>query len=241
MGSRPGGVIVVSGLGASELASGASIVVADRQPMFRDGIRLLLEGQPGLVIADSAATAAELNACLNDQSVDVLIIDLGFDGDQTFESIQRLRAQHAGLRTVVVAEQISTEQMVAAMRLGIEGVVLKTMPTDVIIACLRKVSSGGRWLEMKSFGDAIDRVLATQGEDDDRHDRLSEREREIMKLVGAGLKNREIAERCGITEATVKSHLSHIFEKTGVESRLELARVQLDSTANASLTRRGAE
>ncbi|MEC9408422.1 MAG: response regulator transcription factor [Pseudomonadota bacterium] len=204
------------------------VIVADAQPMFRRGLQLMLRKAQGIDLVAEADSCASLLGLLDRTEADVLLLDQDLLGRGAGWTLQQFRARRPQLPCVLMGSTLDSDEVMAAMRQGIRGILLKTMPAEVIEACVRKVASGGRWIEMKSFGDAIEAVLAAQSSESSTLAALSPREQEIVRLVSRGLRNREIAERCGIREATVKSHLSHIFEKTGVESRLELARLELE-------------
>jgi len=207
------------------------VIAADAQPLFRRGLRLMLDATEDIQLVAEAGDPATLAQAVADQPADVLLIDQDLAGRRGLDVLMQVRDRQASLQCVLMGDSLEADTVVSAMRRGVRGVLLKTMPAEVIEACLRKVASGERWIEMKSFGQAIDSVLAEQSGRQAAAETLSPREREIVRLVGEGLRNREIAQRCGIREATVKSHLSHIFEKTGVDSRLELARLDLGQGA----------
>lgn len=207
------------------------VIAADAQPLYRRGLRLMLEAIEDIQLVGEAGDADALAQLLAGPQADVLLIDQELAGGRGLQTLARIRERQTSLQCVLMGDSLEADTVVSAMRRGVRGVLLKTMPAEVIEACLRKVASGERWIEMKSFGQAIDSVLAEQSSRQAAAETLSPREREIVRLVGKGLRNREIAQRCGIREATVKSHLSHIFEKTGVDSRLELARLDLGQGA----------
>ena len=112
--------------------------------------------------------------------------------------------------------------MVEAVRLGVQGIVLKENALQVLVQAVREVHAGGQWLEQRAAGRALAKMLQRQAGERDLAAVLTQREIEIVRMVATGLRNKEIARRLSITEGTVKIHLHNIFEKLKVESRLEL-------------------
>jgi two-component system nitrate/nitrite response regulator NarL len=211
------------------------VVIADDHPLVLDGLELLLRRETDVHVLARAATAADAVQAVLTKHPDILLVDLELGGDSGLQVIRDLRGR-TSTRFVIMANAVSDEQAIEALRLGVRGVLLKNLPSELILKCLRKVHSGGRWMENTSSGRALDRLLIMSeggNGNGNRHSTgLSPRELEIARLVGTGLRNRAIAERLTITEATVKIHVHNIFVKMNVRSRVDLAlRVREESFA----------
>jgi DNA-binding NarL/FixJ family response regulator len=133
------------------------------------------------------------------------------------EFVAKLKRESPETRTVVWGDELMATDSYRAIQSGVGGVFRRTLPVDMLLECLREVAAGRVWTEPNA-----DRDLATARRTAGGP-RLTPRERDIVRLVSTGLKNREIAQRLAITTGTVKVHLMHVFEKTGVKDRYELA------------------
>ncbi|MEC9408425.1 MAG: response regulator transcription factor [Pseudomonadota bacterium] len=200
------------------------IVLADSQPMLVDGTRALLNDQPGLSVVDVALSERALFRAMRMHQPDVLIIEQHLGQRSCFQLIDVLRGEHPDLKTVVFTAEMDARMAIEAVRSHVDGVVLKTMPTELFLACVRKVSAGGRWIEMRSFADAVEQIIARQDATSSLAAVLSPREIEMVSWVAQGLRNKEIARQAHVSEGTVKTHLHNIYDKLGLKSRMELLR-----------------
>jgi two-component system, NarL family, nitrate/nitrite response regulator NarL len=131
-----------------------------------------------------------------------------------FQFISDVKSTWADCRPVLWINELAEVDCFRALQVGARGILKKTMPVDSVLECLRSVNSGNVWIEHS---------ISEKSAGPERRLRLTPRERDIVLQVCGGLKNREIAEALTITPGTVKVHLMHIFEKTGVKDRFELA------------------
>jgi DNA-binding NarL/FixJ family response regulator len=196
------------------------IVLADDHPVVRRGLSQFFEEVEDLrVVAECADGESALNE-VRKHNPHVLIVDLRMPGASGLEVLRRLRSEAQQPATIVLAGNISDEEVVEAMRLGAKGVVLKEMAPMLLVQCIRKVAAGGVWLEKEAIGRALGKLL--QGGDSRARTVLTPREIEIVKMVAEGFGNREVAERLFISEGTVKTHLHTIYEKLGMKGRVQL-------------------
>jgi len=126
-------------------------------------------------------------------------------------------------RCILLTAHLSDDEMLHAMRIGVRGILLKTMPARLFVDCVRKVAAGEQWLEKESVARAIERLLRREQAEAELRRVLTPRELEIVRMVAAGLRNKEIADRTFISEGTVRTHLYNIFQKLNVANRLELS------------------
>ena len=117
---------------------------------------------------------------------------------------------------------IDEDEVLTAIRLGVAGVVLKEMAPQLLVQCVRTVHAGGQWLEKQSMGRAVEKMLRREAGARRLATILTPREIEIMHLVAGGQNNREIAEKLGLQEGTVKIHLHNVYKKLGVDNRVDL-------------------
>jgi DNA-binding NarL/FixJ family response regulator len=201
------------------------IALADDHPIFRDGLRKLLALEEDFEVVAEARDGKEVLDILQKLEPDVLLLDLKMPGLDGLATLQRLQAQKAKTRVIVLTASEDEGEYVQAMKFGTSGIVLKQTATELLIKSIRKVYGGEIWLDARTTA-AVMRQFASPGDTaakDRERSPLSQREREIVVLVAQGFKNKEIAERMFISEQTVKNHLHNIFDKLGVSDRLELA------------------
>lgn len=205
-------------------ASIIRIVIAGEYPIFRHGLRRLLEAEPGLVIVGEEADGSKVDALVHDASPDVVLLGCATSRRPVVDTIRAATAGATTTRIILLSDRVDTPDVTQGLALGVRGVVLKDSAPDVLFAGIRHVMDGGIWLG-HAPADRADRGLKklTAAQRQSRAFGLTPREVDIVRAVVAGCSNREIAERVGISENTVKSHLTHIFNKSGASSRVELA------------------
>lgn len=198
-----------------------SIVLADDHPVVRRGLAQFFADVDDLqVLAECSDGNAALEA-VRQQKPQVLIVDLRMPGIGGMEVLRRLRDEPDPPAVILLAGNISDDEVVEAMRLGAKGVVLKEMAPALLVQCIRKVAAGGVWLEKEAIGRALGKLF--QGGESRARTALTPREIEIVRMVAQGIGNREVGERLFISEGTVKTHLHTIYEKLGVKGRMQLA------------------
>jgi two-component system, NarL family, nitrate/nitrite response regulator NarL len=202
------------------------ILIADDHPILRDGLRRLLEVEPGFSVVGEAAdgeVAVELAAKVD---ADVLLLDLAMPRLSGLEVLGRLARSGRPLLTIILTAGIDRDEIVRALQLGARGVVVKESATELLNASIRAVVAGKYWLGHEGIGDLVQALRRLSGSVDTSPPpmtRLTPRELEIISGVVEGASNREIGDQLGLSTQTVKNHLSSIFDKLGVSSRLELA------------------
>jgi two-component system nitrate/nitrite response regulator NarL len=202
------------------------IVTVDDHPIFRDGLRRLLEAEPDLAVVGEAVDADEAITLARTLSPDIVLLDVAMPKTSGLEVLQSL-AQMPGARVIILTAAIDKADIIKALQLGARGVVLKESATGLLMKAIRIVMEGGYWVGRESVSDLL-LALQSLGPPPDRAESLpafslTQRELQIVALVVEAAGNRKIAETLAISEKTVKHHLTNIFEKLGVSSRLELA------------------
>src|SRR3989442_15116131 len=202
------------------------IVIADEQPIFRDGLRRLLETAPTLRIVGEASRVEEAAALVRDLVPDILILSLTSSGQFSFESLERMADLGVSVRTILLTGSVdSPEVMSAAIQLGACGVVPKNSGAHVLFNSIESVMAGNYWVGhecVSNVAPSMKELEATSRRT--KKFGLTRRELEILRSVLQGETNKEIGHRVSISANTVKRHLSHIFDKVGASNRVELAR-----------------
>jgi len=188
-----------------------TLIVADDHPVVRDGLVGMLETQVDFSIVGTAATSTEAVEVCASARPDVAIIDLELPPADGVTAIEHIRRDTPGTRCVVFTAFATDERVLSAVRAGARGYVLKGAPSERLFEVIRTVAAGG--LDVPA--EISERVAA--GLDDGRA--LTERQVEVLRELAAGRTNREIAQRLGIAERTVKFHLSELFTRLDVTNR----------------------
>ena len=206
------------------------IVIADDHPIFRDGLRRLLESEQDMKVVGEACDGFEAVKLATDIKPDILLLDLAMPHHTGLEAFRDLstRAGGAGpVRIILLTAAVEKKQVVEALQLGARGVVLKDSATQLLLKAIHAVMGGEYWVGRDSVSNLVqylrNLMQSTNEETKQKKFGLTPRELEIVSAVVAGYANREIAEYFKISEDTVKHHLSNIFDKLGVSTRLELA------------------
>jgi len=203
------------------------ILLADDHPIFRDGLKRLLEAEPGFKVIGEASNGVEAVRLVKQMRPELLLLDLSMPQQTGIEAIRELGSLGASVRIILLTAAAEKSQIVEALQLGARGVVLKDSATQLLIQAIRTVMGGEYWVGREQVSNLVQylRTLmqTTAQETKQRKFGLTPRELEIVSAVVAGFANKEIAGHFKISEDTVKHHLSNIFDKLGVSTRLELA------------------
>ncbi len=206
-------------------ASKIRICIIDDHPLFRQGVRFFLESIPEIELTGEAENGAAGLAFLDSHPVDVLLMDLQMPGMDGIEVTEKVKAKWPGIKVLVLTSFNSWDKVYTALKKGAAGYVLKDAPPEELVAGIKAVAAGGSFLGAR----VATELLSRMGDDpvvpktDHLPEPLTEREIEVLKLIGQGLGNRAIAERLVVSEKTVKTHVANILQKLQVKSRTQAA------------------
>ena len=208
-------------------AEKVGILIADDHALFRQGLRKLLEEERSFRVVGEAADGAEAVQCVQELKPDVLLLDVSMPRHPGLEVLRELETSAARVRTVVLAASIEKSQIVEALEHGARGVVMKECASDVLMESIRTVMAGHYWIGREKVFDILRALRELQAapipEKPQNRYGLTVRELQIVTKVAAGYTNKDIAKEFSLCERTVKHHLTSVFDKVGVSTRLELA------------------
>jgi two-component system nitrate/nitrite response regulator NarL len=194
------------------------ILIADDHPMIRTAIEVLLR-DTGQTIVGSATTGEEALRSLEELRPDLLLLDLQMPEGSGMDVLRAVRSDGLTLRVVLLTAGIEDPALMEAYALKVDGMVLKNSDPAYLIECLDAVGAGRSWIDPE----LKERIARLADRAPAERPALAPRERELIKCVSQGLRNREIAKQLGVTEGTVKVYLHNVFDKLGVKNRTELA------------------
>jgi DNA-binding NarL/FixJ family response regulator len=190
------------------------VVVADDHALFRQGLRSMLLLHPDVQIVAEVGTLAALAPALDRTPCDIVLLDLQMERS----SLVEIESIAARARVLVVTASERVDDGVAALRMGAHGIVPKHCEMEALMAAIHAVADGETWMPP-----ALQSVLAARLREPET-ERLTRREREVVRLVALGLRNGEIAARLSVSEVTIKTHINNVFQKLGLRDRVELTR-----------------
>ncbi len=203
------------------------IVIVDDHAVIRSGLRMLIESRSNLKVVGEAGNSNEALLKVAEEQPNIILLDVDLNGEDGLDLIPDMLASSKDSRVLVLTGLQSSEIHQRSVRLGACGLVMKEKAAEVLLKAIEKVHAGEFWFDRTVMGSML-AEFSSHGTNKNADPEaikiatLTEREREIISLIGEGLKNKQIAERLFISETTVRHHLTSIFNKVGVSDRLEL-------------------
>ncbi len=200
------------------------VMIVDDHAVIRAGLRMLIEHDQTMSVVAMAGTRSEALHLAASSRPDIIILDLILGEDDGLTFLPELCETSPTSRVVVLTGVQNPDSHRRAIRSGAMGIVLKEHAAELLLRAIQKVHEGEVWIDRSMIGSVIQEFNKPVEVDPEKAKitTLTDREREVITLVGEGLKNRQIAERLFITETTVTHHLSSVFSKLEVSDRLEL-------------------
>ena len=200
-----------------------SVVLADDHPLVLDGLESLFRVERDIVVVSRCRDGAATLRAVREHRPDVLVLDIRMPQGDGLTVLRTMKEEGLETRVIVFTAAVDEDEVVEAIHLGVRGVVLKEMAPESLVLCVRHVHAGGEWLERRSVSRALDLMRKREAGASTIASLLTPREREVVRLVVQGLRNKEIAKRLSLSEGTVKIHLHNTYDKLKVEGRMALS------------------
>ena len=198
------------------------IFIADDHPIVRQGLRRIVEADPGMVISGEADGAAALLAGLETKATDLVLLDVSMPGGLFLETLRELRNRHPSIRVLALSVHPEDEWAVRALRAGASGYLTKDHSPDQLLDAIRRVYRGGKYVS-PSLAERLASQLDGGGQRAP-HELLSDREFEVMRRLGSGLTVSQIAGELALSTKTVSTYRTRILEKMAVATNADLVR-----------------
>jgi two-component system, NarL family, nitrate/nitrite response regulator NarL len=209
---------------SSSADSPVRIIIADDRPIARDGLRWLIETRSQLSVVGTTGDGSHAVKLALERQADILLVDFPACGRPTLDTLRDIGESGASVRPIVMAERVDNPDLTKALQFGARGMLLDESPTECLFESIGQVMAGRYWIVSDHAANTAAGMRILEAE---RRRRMAfgvtPRELEVIRAVISGDRNKEIADRFSITENTVKSHLTSIFNKFGVSNRVELA------------------
>jgi two-component system nitrate/nitrite response regulator NarL len=203
------------------------IVVADDHPVVRFGVKNMLQNEPGFEVVGEAGDGDDAITQTLELEPDILLLDVLMPRLPGLEAMRAIMAKAPRVKIVLLTSTITSQQIIEALQIGARGIILKGSVAGDLSNALRAVLSGDYWIggeRVTNLLKALHELMAQAAAIPERKTYgLTPRELEVVTCIVEGCSNRDIAKQFTISEETVKRHLSNVFDKTGVSTRLELA------------------
>lgn len=198
------------------------LVLVDDHPLIVRGLQTLFAGEPDFEVVAACLTSTEGLAAVREHRPDIVLLDIRMPGIDGFGMVRAMNGDPVSPRIVLLTAEIDERATLEAVRLGVQGIVLKDMPSHQLLECLRKVHAGEHWVEQRSVGRALAGFVQREAALREISRVLTAREIEVVRMVAGGLRSAGIASQLHVSEGTVKTHLHRIYEKLGVDGRVQL-------------------
>lgn len=197
------------------------LLIVDDHPIFLEGLNQFLETNDHYVESTARTPSAALRI-LEQGTIDILIVDVSMSEGGGLHVLRTMRASGNRLPVIFLTVGLKPVETMEAVNLGVNGIVLKHSDPENLLTCIEAVNRGDTWIDPTILESALRRSLTAHTVPVLPKYNLTRRQEEIVRLVGEGLRNREIGQRCGLTEGTVKLHLHRIYSTLGIQSRAQL-------------------
>ena len=198
------------------------IAIADDHPIVREGLRRIASEGAGISVTGEASSAAELFRLLAVAAVDVVLLDVSMPGSTLIETLKELRERHRSAKVLVLSVHPEDQWAVRALRAGAAGYLTKDHSPEQLVDAIRRVARGGKYVSA-ALAERLADLVDTSGTKAP-HERLSNREFEVLRALGSGMAIKEVAQQLNLSAKTISTYRTRLLEKMGLRSRADLVR-----------------
>lgn len=202
------------------------IAIADDHPIVREGLRRIASAGVGISVTGEASTAAELFRLLAQAAVDVVLLDVSMPGSTLVETLADLRGRHPSIKVLVLSVHPEDQWAVRALRAGASGYLTKDRSPEQLVEAIRRVARGGKYVS-EALAEKL-AGLVDHGGPRAAHERLSDREFEVLRALGSGMAVKDVAEQLNLSAKTISTYRARLLEKMGLASRADLVRYVME-------------
>ena len=211
-----------------------SVVIADRHPVVLQGMMKALGAEGGFEVVASCSDGTTCIAAIRNLAPDIAILDISMPGLTGLEILTIANSESLSTRLVFFTASIEDRELVMSAAAGAYGIIPKDVEIEILVQSLRQVADGQRLLPLPS-AQAVSREQGNIAVTDNALTVLTDRERQIMRLVSEGLSNKEVGRRLNISDGTIKQHLHHIYQKLEISNRTVLAALAIAQNSSTSV------
>ncbi|HEX7025260.1 MAG TPA: response regulator transcription factor [Gemmatimonadales bacterium] len=198
------------------------LAIADDHPIVRQGLRRIASEGAGISVTGEASTAAELFRLLAAAAVDVVLLDVSMPGSTLVETLKGLKEKHPSVRVLVLSVHPEDQWAMRALRAGAAGYLTKDHSPEELVEAIRRVARGGKYVS-ETLAEKL-AGLVDDGRTHAPHERLSDREFEVLRALGSGMAVKDVAEELNLSAKTVSTYRARLLEKMGLKSKADLVR-----------------
>ena len=198
------------------------LAIADDHPIVREGLRRIAVDDSGITVVGEAATAAELFRLLDAAAVDVVLLDVSMPGATFVETLIELRERHPTVRVLVLSVHPEDQWAMRALRAGAAGYLTKDRSPEQLVHAIRRVARGGKYVS-ETLAERL-AGLVDNGKTRAPHERLSDREFEVLRALGSGMTVKDVAQQLNLSSKTVSTYRTRLLDKMGLASKADLVR-----------------
>jgi two-component system, NarL family, invasion response regulator UvrY len=198
------------------------LAIADDHPIVREGLRRIASEDAGISVVGEASSAAELFSLLAAAAVDVVLLDVTMPGATFVDTLGELRDRHSSIKVLVLSAHPEDQWAVRALRAGAAGYLTKDRSPDQLVQAIRRVARGGKYVS-ESMAERLADLMDT-GRAGAPHERLSDREFEVLRALGSGMMVKDVAKQLRLSAKTVSTYRTRLLEKMGLETKADLVR-----------------
>jgi two-component system invasion response regulator UvrY len=198
------------------------LAIADDHPIVREGLRRIASEDAGISVIGEASSSAELFRLLDAAAVDIVLLDVSMPGATFVETLRQLRERHPSVKVLVLSAHPEDQWAMRALQAGAAGYLTKDHSPEQLVQAIRKVARGGKYVS-ESMAEKL-AGMVDQGRTRAPHERLSDREFEVLRALGSGMMVKDVAQELHLSSKTVSTYRARLLEKMGLKSKADLVR-----------------